>query len=325
MPYDDIIVPELLPPSEDGVFRTLMCHPEAKPVLRDVVESYLRFPVVSVQLRNAELPISDIGEKRERFDVCCTADDGSQLDVEMQSEAMSGDSLGTNHRIIKSRAVYNLCDLHSGQAGRGVRYDLLMRSFQITFCGYTVFPERDGFVSRFSFRDENGVELSDAVGIIFAELTKLGDVMKKPVKAMTGEEVWACFLAFGSDPKHLDLIDRLCTAKGEIKMARDLLQSISQNEDERTRFRMRRKFQMDLDHNLIASRDEGFAEGLAEGEAKGLAEGEAKGRAEGALKRANAIARKMLEANMPVDTIAKITGLTREEVETLPNALETEV
>ena len=71
MPYDDFIVPELLPPYEDGVFKTLMTHPEAKPVLRDVVENFLRFPVIKVEVRSIELPISDINEKRERFDVSC--------------------------------------------------------------------------------------------------------------------------------------------------------------------------------------------------------------------------------------------------------------
>ena len=129
MPYDDIDIPELLPPSEDGVFRTLLTHPDAKPVLRDVVESFLRFPVIKVDVRNAELHISDINEKRERFDVNCTINDGSQCEVEMQSEAMTGDSLRTEHKIIKSRAVYNLCDLHSGQAGRSVRFDRLLRSY----------------------------------------------------------------------------------------------------------------------------------------------------------------------------------------------------
>ena len=79
MPYDEIIVPELLPPSEDGVFKTLMTPPDAKPVLRDVVESYLRFPVVNVEVRNAELAIADINEKRERFDVNCTVDDGRRI------------------------------------------------------------------------------------------------------------------------------------------------------------------------------------------------------------------------------------------------------
>jgi hypothetical protein len=75
------------------------------------------------------------------------------------------------------------------------------------------------------------------------------------------------------------------------------LQSISQNMDERTRFRMRRKFQMDMDHNLIASRDEGRAEGVL------------------------AIAKKMLEANMPVYTIVKLMGLTSDEVENLKNII----
>ena len=59
MPYEDIVVPELLPPSEDGVFKTLLTHPDAKPILRDVVESYLRFPVVKVEVRNVEMHIAD--------------------------------------------------------------------------------------------------------------------------------------------------------------------------------------------------------------------------------------------------------------------------
>lgn len=118
--YNNIIVPEILPPSEDGVFKTLLTHPEAKPVLRDVVESYLRFPVVNVEVKNTELPISNINEKHERFDVNCTIDDGSQLDLEMQAEAMKGDSFPTNHQIIKSRSIYYLTDLHSSQDGRSV-------------------------------------------------------------------------------------------------------------------------------------------------------------------------------------------------------------
>jgi len=139
MPHDDFLIPELLPPSEDGVFKTLLTHADAKLILRDIVESYLHFPVVKVEVRNAELPISDINEKRERFDVNCTVNDGSQFELEMQSEAMSGDSMKTNHEIIKGRAVYNLCDLHSSQEGRNIRYDKLLRSYQMTLCGYPVF------------------------------------------------------------------------------------------------------------------------------------------------------------------------------------------
>ena len=41
----DIELSELLPPYKDGVFKTLMTHPDAKPILRDVIESFLRIPV----------------------------------------------------------------------------------------------------------------------------------------------------------------------------------------------------------------------------------------------------------------------------------------
>jgi len=295
MPYDDFIVPELLPAYEDGVFKTLMTHPEAKPVLRDVVESFLRFPVIKVEVRNVELPISDINEKRERFDVNCTIDDGSQLDVEMQSEAMTGDSLRSDHKIVKSRAIYNLCDLHSAQDGRNVRYDKLLRSFQITFCGYTVFREREDFVSRFSFRDEHGAELSDAVGIIFVELTKLSGVVKKPVEIMTGEEIWSVFFAYGSDPKYRNLLDNMISARREIKMATELLQAISRDEIERARYRSRRIFRMDMEHSLIAARDEGVMKGKM------------------------ATAKNMLNDGEPIEKIIKYTGLIREEIESLHN------
>ena len=70
-------------------------------------------------------------------------------------------------------------------------------------------------------------------------------------------------------------------------MAVELLQRISTNEDERARFRARRKFRMDMEHNLAAARDEGKAE----------------------------VARNLLNISMPVEQIVTATGLTREEIE----------
>jgi predicted transposase/invertase (TIGR01784 family) len=227
------------------------------------------------------MPLSDINEKRERFDVNCVTDDGTQFELEMQSESISGDSRATGHKTVKSRAIYHLCDLHSGQSGRGIRYDNLKNSYQMTFCGYTVFPDHEDFIRRFSFRDEKGEELYDAVGIILVELTKLSTIMKKPVKEMSGEECWALFFAIGSEPKHKDLLDKIIAARGEIKMAEEILQTISKDEDERARFRARRKYQMDLQHSFLVAKDEGLAEGKAEGKAEGLKEGKAEGRAEG--------------------------------------------
>ena len=57
----------------------------------------------------------------------------------------------------------------------------------------------------------------------------------------------------------------------------------------------------------------GFAEGLAEGEAKGRSEGKAEGLAEGKV----LIAKAMIEEGIDTNTIAKVTGLSCEEVKSL--------
>jgi len=312
--YDEPIIPELLPPHEDGVFKTLLTHEDAKPILRDIVESFLHFPVKSVVVRNVELPISDINEKRERFDVNCKIDDGSQLCVEMQAEQMSGDSLLSGHKIVKSRAMYYLCDLHAKQPGRSIAYNNLMRSYQMTFCGYTVFPDRDNFVSRFSFRDKNNIELSDALVTIFVDLTKLDEVKRKPVSTMTGEEAWASFFAYASDPDHRELISKLVVERKEIKMAEEMLQTLSKDEIEQARFRSRRMFEMDQQHNRIIAQREGRAEGIAEGKAEGRAEGMAEGEAKSRFE----IALKLKKANtLSNEEISQFTGLSLSEIEEL--------
>jgi predicted transposase/invertase (TIGR01784 family) len=302
---EEFIVPELLPPKEDGVFKSLLTRPEAKPVLMDIISSILRLPVTDVEVRNTELPIFDIGSKRTRLDVNCVINGSRQANVEMQAEAMGGDSAAAGHRNIKNRAIHYLCDLHASQEGRGVDYAELMHSYQITFCGYRVFPGKPGFIGRYSFRDETGDELSDAVGIVFVELPKLNAVMKKPVEKMTAAEMWGIFFGHADEPKWRDLMDKMILAKGEIKMASELLSSISKDEAERARYLSRRRFLMDMEHDRTVARKEGLNEGLKEGRREGLDEGR------------RDFAKKLLKRNRPVGEIVEDTGLSREKIEAL--------
>ncbi|MDR1298767.1 MAG: hypothetical protein LBJ84_00760 [Oscillospiraceae bacterium] len=69
----DIIVPDILPPYDDGVFKTILTHPDGEPVLRGVVSDVLNMNFVSVAVRNVEMPISDTRQKRQRYDVNCRA------------------------------------------------------------------------------------------------------------------------------------------------------------------------------------------------------------------------------------------------------------
>jgi predicted transposase/invertase (TIGR01784 family) len=167
--FDENEIPEILPPSDDSVFKALLTHPDAKSCLRDVISSNIGLPVTEANVRNTEFPISDALEKRERFDVSCEINGGGQVEVEMQADPMEGDNLASGHKNIRSRAIYNACDLHSSQKGIGIRYGNLAQTYQITFCGYAVFDDRENCFNRFSFRNEEGEELLNAVSIIFVD------------------------------------------------------------------------------------------------------------------------------------------------------------
>jgi hypothetical protein len=49
---------EVLPPSDDRIFKLLLTSPEAEPALMDLISAIIRRPVVGVIVRNNELPIN---------------------------------------------------------------------------------------------------------------------------------------------------------------------------------------------------------------------------------------------------------------------------
>ena len=285
---------EILPPTDDRVFRVLMTAPEAKPVLMKLIAVVVGRPVVDVTVHNNELAVSDTQEKAERFDVNCKTDDGSQVNIEMQASRMEEDK-GGGHRNFKARIIYFLCDLHSSQPSRGQpRYDRLARTWHVTFCSYTVFPHRDGYMNTFSMRsDEDNELLHDAVRTVIVELSKLGEVLKKPVDAMTDLEKFSVFLEYAADPGHRDIVNEVIESEEVLNVAGNLLMGISQDEKERAIFHSRKKFQMDQASNMATAWDNGMKQKALE------------------------VARNALRMNMSIDDIVKLTGLTHDEVESL--------
>ncbi len=255
---------DILPPSDDRVFKLILTQEDAKPILKDLISSIIKRPVVDVEIRNNELPPEDTEEKAERFDVNCRLADGTQIDLEMQASRIQEDTDG-QYQNLKGKSIYYLCDLHSSQPSRGLRrYDRLAQTYQVTFCSYTVFPDRIGYVNSFSMRhDEDNELLSDAVHIVYVELSKLQEIIKKSVEDMTDLEKWAVFFRYASEPNHRETVNKVIDSKEALKMAGNRLMSISQDERERAVFRSRRMYQTDLQSDLATAEDRGRAEGIA--------------------------------------------------------------
>lgn len=289
---------DILPPSDDRVFKLILTSPEAKPVLIDLISSIIKRPVVDVVVRNNEIPPEDTQEKAERLDVNCYIDDNSQVDLEMQASRIEEES-DSKYQNLKGKSIYYLCDLHSSQPSKGVRrYDKLARTYQVTFCSYTVFPDRKEYVNSFSMRhDEDNELLSDAIRVVYVELSKLQEIMKKSVDDMTDLEKWAVFFRYADEPVHRETVNKVIASKEVLQMAGNLLMSISQDERERAVFRSRRMYQTDQQSNIATAEDRGERRGIE--------------------RRNIEIARNALQMKMPVADIARLTGLTYEEVEKL--------
>jgi predicted transposase/invertase (TIGR01784 family) len=90
------------------------------------------------------------------------------------------------------------------------------------------------------------------------------------------------------------------------------LDNISTNEDERAKFRARRKFQMDMAHDRAYLLRIG-EEDLLKGRLEGKLEGKLEGRLEGKLE----TARNLIRRGRPIDEIIEDTGLSRAEIEGL--------
>ena len=289
---------DILPPSDDRVFKLILTHPEAKQALMNLISSVIGRTVVDVILLPNELAPGDTEEKAERLDVNCKIDDGSQVNLEMQASRIVED-LDGQYRNIKGKSVYYLTDLHSSQPAKGQqRYDRLARSYQITFCSYTIFPDTPEYANSFSLRhDTTGELLTDAISLTFVELSKLEEVVKKPISDMTDLDKWSVFFQYAPDLKHRVLVNKVIESEEVLQVAGNLLMSISQNERERAIFRSRRKFQTDMQSNLATAEDNGKQIGRAEEKIE--------------------IARNALQMKMTVADIVRLTGLTQAEVEDL--------
>ena len=319
---------DILPPSDDRVFKLILTSPDAKPVLTDLISAVLGRTVSNVAVRNNELPPEDTEAKAERFDVNCVLDDGTQIDLEMQASRIQEETDGS-YQNLKGKSIYYLCDLHSSQSAKGVRrYDKLARTYQVTFCSYTVFPDRTEFVNSFSLRhDEDNELLSDAIHIIYVELSKLQEIMKKSVMDMSDLEKWAVFFQYASEPQERETVNEVIASKEALQMAGDLLMSISKDERERAVFRSRRMYQTDRASDLATAEDRGIKIGerrgieigKREGVEIGKREGVEIGKREGAQNSRIEIAQRMLYRNRPIDEIVEDTGLSIEEIESLKN------
>ena len=295
---------DILPPTDDCIFKSLLTRdePESKIILMDIISNIIGCKVISVTILNNEIPTTDITQLQERLDVNCKIDNGDFINLEMQATKMPS-SLPSTIQSLINRMTYYLCDLYSSQGIKGKSYDKLEKAYQITLTDFTVFKHRKEFTNHFQFRNENCEVLTADVNIIFLELSKLGDILKKPVSEMSPLEMWLVFFEYVDDKEKREIVNQIIDVKEEIGMAGEILQTISKDDHECAKFRSRRKFANDRESDLNASRDAGMKVGMKAGMKAGMEK----------------VIIAALREGASIEFIEKITGFDKRLIEEIKN------
>ncbi|MBQ0048764.1 MAG: Rpn family recombination-promoting nuclease/putative transposase [Bacteroidales bacterium] len=249
-------------------------------------------------------------ERRAVFDVYCESERGEKILIEMQNG---------EQEYFKDRSIFYSTFPIREQAkkGRDWNYEL-KRVYTICFLNFT-FDENDEFSHEVKLTDVTTGE------VFYDKLTYLYLEMPKYKKALpqlnTLYDKWLYAI------KHLGDLDERPSELKEAIFNRlfELAEIAKYTPQERQDYEESLKNFRDWYSVLWTAEKKGHAEGLlegrAEGHAEGLLEGRAEGRAEGLLEgavtKAQEIALQMISDQMPVDLVAKYSGLSLEEVKSL--------
>ena len=275
---------ELLPLTDDYIFKRVFAYKGNESVLKDFLEALLKIEIKGIKITNPEIIPYEKGEKRGLLDIKAEINDGTILDVEMQMK---------NERNTEERATEYMGKMISEQLQVGEDYQNLKKSIVIFITNYN-FLKRNSYhsVGRMKFdktlKDEYvnmGYEKEDEVAskyieVHYIELTKF---KKKELSKFTKLDQWMCI--FTQNREGIMLAEK---ENKEIKRAINTLDFLSKDPKERERHNSI----IMAEYNRLVSEHNFFEDGKKEGKIE--------------------IAKKMLKEKVPVEIF---TELSKEEIE----------
>jgi predicted transposase/invertase (TIGR01784 family) len=280
---------DLLDIRYDNVFKAVFTKdiPASRAALGKLVSALVGRELSIVSINANEPPIDNLNDRQIRFDIFCKADDGELLNVEMSLNPKPFEPV---------RLEFHVGKLFTGQdiKGKDKNYNDLKQAYQITILAKERFFEDDVPLHTFEYYDPlHKVSLNGRSRIITLELSKLTEVVKKPIKDMNAPELWGVYFQYLRNKEKRGIINEIIKQEEGIAMASEVLITISKDEKERFRLLSQEKYELDTQSKLSYAKKEGRTEKALE------------------------IAQKMKKMGLPVSQIAEGTGLSPEVIQKL--------
>ena len=297
---------ELLPLTDDYIFKRVFAYKGNESVLKDFLEALLKIEIRGIKITNPEIIPYEKGEKRGLLDIKAEINDGTMIDVELQMK---------NEKNTEERATEYMGKMISEQLQVGDSYQKLKKSIVIFITNYN-FLNRNSYhsVGRMKFdktlKDEYvdmGFKIEDEIASKYIEVhyIELPKFKKKELSRFTKLDQWMCI--FTQNKEGIMLAEK---ENKEIKRAINTLDFLSKDPKERERHNSI----VMAEYNRLVSEQNFFEDGRKEGKMERKNGTEL---SSGAKEKTIEIAKKMFKEKLPIEMIEKLTGLLKEEIEKL--------
>jgi predicted transposase/invertase (TIGR01784 family) len=232
------------------------------------------------------------GMKETAVDVKATLEDKTKVIIEMQI---------LNHDGFESRVLYNTAKNYANQLDKGNKYTLLNPVIALTIVNFKMF-DFDKYKSTFKLLEkENFSAYKDDIQLQFIELPKFN----KSIEACESiEDKWIYFIKTAQNLEIAPVFQ-----DPNLQEAIEIANTASMSEEELELQNKREEFIFIQKNSIEKAKREGREEGREEGMEKGIEKGKYEEKVQ--------LARASLKQNIAIETIALITGLGINEIETL--------
>ena len=336
--YDDKKEKKLLSPKLDVVFQVLFGEVGSEEITKDFLEAILNEKITKIDLsRNPILRRMSINDKMGILDVIIEIDNKEYCNIEMQ--------MSDKDDLIR-RILYYWAKTYSRGIQKGEFYEELKRTISVIITDFEIKGlEELEYCTKWKIIEEKErkIILTDVMEIVIIELPKIYKKRNKKDKLLE----WTYFL---DNPKSEEVEEIMKENEG-IKKANEKLEEISDDEimqriaewkadgirlekGRQARFERKikeleeekaREIKEGRERGIAEGREKGILEGIAEGREKGRLEGRAEGIEEGrkeGIKQGKKeeiikIVKSLQKEGSDINFIMKITGLTKEEIESM--------
>ena len=286
-------------PYTDFGFKKLFGEEANKDLLIDFLNSLLpdEHFVKTLEFRNTEQLGFLEADRRAVFDIFCQAKSGERFVVEMQK---------ARQRYFKDRALFYISQTIVEQAAKGQEWNFRLAAVYLIAVldfEYDAGEERRKLMRDVTLKDQDGDRFYDKLRFKFLQMPLFN---KTESELETQQDKWLYFLKNLTDFDSIPAILREPVFEKAFHTAE--IAAMSQAD--------REKYEANLQiyRDNYAAMETAILEGEERGEERGIKIGEERGRAEGKLETAKAM---FTEGDSP-EKIARVTGLTIDEIRKLP-------